>query len=66
MRLDKPLTGKLDMVNGSTEERTVTIQIYVDLISYTGMLVTHVFLLEELLIFAPGESKHMKSISKLL
>uniref|UniRef100_A0A183DK41 AraC family transcriptional regulator n=1 Tax=Gongylonema pulchrum TaxID=637853 RepID=A0A183DK41_9BILA len=57
IRIDRPIAGHLAIASKSSLERTVTARIQVDLTSYTGLVIAHVYLFEELLILKPKQSE---------
>uniref|UniRef100_A0A1I8EF22 Uncharacterized protein n=1 Tax=Wuchereria bancrofti TaxID=6293 RepID=A0A1I8EF22_WUCBA len=56
--IDKPINGSLTIINNSQFEQTINAQIQIDLTSYTGLVITHVYLYEKMLIM---QSKHIPS-----
>lgn len=54
--IDKPINGYLTIINNSLFEQTINAQIQIDLTSYTGLVITHVYLFEKMLIIQPKQS----------
>ncbi|VDM10558.1 unnamed protein product [Wuchereria bancrofti] len=57
--IDKPINGSLTIINNSQFEQTINAQIQIDLTSYTGLVITHVYLYEKMLIM---QSKQCQKI----
>ncbi|EFO21371.1 hypothetical protein LOAG_07112 [Loa loa] len=58
--IDKPINGYLIIINNSFYEQTINAQIQVDLTSYTGLVITHVYLFEKMLNIQSKQSMLMK------
>uniref|UniRef100_A0A915Q631 Transglutaminase-like domain-containing protein n=1 Tax=Setaria digitata TaxID=48799 RepID=A0A915Q631_9BILA len=58
--IDKPINGYLIISNKSLFERTVNAQIQIDLTSYTGLVITHIYLYEKMLIIKSKQSEKME------
>lgn len=54
--IDRSINGCVTITNNSTFEQTINAQIQVDLTSYTGMVITHVYFLEKMLIVQAKQS----------
>uniref|UniRef100_A0A0R3RXR8 Uncharacterized protein n=1 Tax=Elaeophora elaphi TaxID=1147741 RepID=A0A0R3RXR8_9BILA len=54
--IDEPINGYLAIANKSLFEQTINAQIQVDLTSYTGLVITHIYFFEKLFIIKPKES----------
>ncbi|VDP22424.1 unnamed protein product, partial [Onchocerca flexuosa] len=54
--IDKPIDGYLTITNNSLSEQIINAQIQVDLTSYTGLVIAHIYLIEKSLIIQPKQS----------
>uniref|UniRef100_A0A8R1XSN3 Uncharacterized protein n=1 Tax=Onchocerca volvulus TaxID=6282 RepID=A0A8R1XSN3_ONCVO len=54
--IDEPINGYLTITNNSLSEQTINAQIQIDLTSYTGLVITHIYLIEKSLIIQSKQS----------
>ncbi|VBB34066.1 unnamed protein product, partial [Acanthocheilonema viteae] len=58
--IEEPINGYLTVTNNSLFEQTVSAQIQVDLTSYTGLVITHIYFFEKMLIIQPKQNRKME------